>query len=110
MANKIIVAIKLLAMFNMASEIIGGTSNSIHAKWTVQDMMLDIMTNGMSYNIIQGRPWLHLMQAALSTFQQVVKFHTPWGIREIRGEPLVAREIRALVVATRKSRARDVSK
>ncbi|XP_074300187.1 uncharacterized protein LOC141631412 [Silene latifolia] len=39
-----------------------------------------------TYNVILGRPWLHLMKAVPSTYHQCVKFPTPWGIEKIRGD------------------------
>ena len=39
-----------------------------------------------SYNMILGRPWIHDMGAVPSTFHQMVKFLTPWGIRAIIGD------------------------
>ncbi|XP_022549765.2 uncharacterized protein LOC106373554 [Brassica napus] len=39
-----------------------------------------------AYNMILGRPWIHAMGAVPSTFHQMVKFPTPWGIRIIRGD------------------------
>ncbi|XP_057780215.1 uncharacterized protein LOC130998827 [Salvia miltiorrhiza] len=39
-----------------------------------------------AFNVILGRPWIHDMEAVPSTFHQVVKFPTKWGVKEIRGE------------------------
>ncbi|XP_048613371.1 uncharacterized protein LOC106416835 [Brassica napus] len=39
-----------------------------------------------SYNIILGRPWIHGMGAVPSTFHQMMKFPTLWGIKAIRGD------------------------
>ena len=39
-----------------------------------------------AYNRILGRPWIHDMGAVPSTLHQMVKFPTPWGIREIKGD------------------------
>ncbi|XP_074297674.1 uncharacterized protein LOC141628425 [Silene latifolia] len=36
-----------------------------------------------TYNVILGRPWLHLMKAVPSTYHQCVKFPTPWGVETI---------------------------
>ncbi|XP_030478239.1 uncharacterized protein LOC115695304 [Cannabis sativa] len=36
-----------------------------------------------SYNAILGRPWIHEMKAVPSTYHQVIKFPTPWGIKQI---------------------------
>ncbi|CAA7047599.1 unnamed protein product, partial [Microthlaspi erraticum] len=46
-------------------------------------MILDCAS---AYNAIMGRPWIHDMRAIPSTLHQTIKFPTPWGIREIKGE------------------------
>ncbi|XP_021717652.1 uncharacterized protein LOC110685433 [Chenopodium quinoa] len=45
-----------------------------------------------SYNMILGRPWIHEMKAIPSTYHQVIKFPTRWGIQEISGDPREAKE------------------
>ena len=45
-----------------------------------------------TYNIILGRPWIHDLEAVPSTYHQVVKFPTPWGVQKIRGDQSIARE------------------
>ena len=44
------------------------------------------------YNAIMGRPWIHEMRAIPSTYHQMIKFPTKWGVREIKGEQRAARE------------------
>ncbi|XP_057775309.1 uncharacterized protein LOC130994280 [Salvia miltiorrhiza] len=44
-----------------------------------------------AFNVILGRPWIHDMEAVPSTFHQVVKFPTKWGVKEIRGEQMDSR-------------------
>ncbi|XP_057800956.1 uncharacterized protein LOC131016283 [Salvia miltiorrhiza] len=39
-----------------------------------------------AFNVILDRPWIHNMEAVPSTFHQVVKFPTKWGIKKIKGE------------------------
>ncbi|KAF3504699.1 hypothetical protein F2Q69_00044249 [Brassica cretica] len=39
-----------------------------------------------SYNMILGRPWIHDMGAVPSTFHQMVKFPTSWGIKVVKGD------------------------
>ncbi|XP_017256033.2 uncharacterized protein LOC135147082 [Daucus carota subsp. sativus] len=46
----------------------------------------------ITYNVIMGRPWIHDLKAVPSTFHQVIKFPTPWGVQQIRGEQSTARE------------------
>ncbi|XP_074300464.1 uncharacterized protein LOC141631735 [Silene latifolia] len=44
-----------------------------------------------TYNVILGRPWLHLMKAVPSTYNQCVKFPTPWGVEKIQAAQKKAR-------------------
>ena len=44
-----------------------------------------------AYNMIMGRPWIHDMRAVSSTFHQVVKFPTKWGVKEIKGDQHASR-------------------
>ncbi|XP_074314221.1 uncharacterized protein LOC141649429 [Silene latifolia] len=39
-----------------------------------------------TYNVILGRPWIHEMKAVPSMYHQSLKFLTPWGVQEIRGD------------------------
>ncbi|XP_057771003.1 uncharacterized protein LOC130990786 [Salvia miltiorrhiza] len=39
-----------------------------------------------AYNVILGRPWIHEMEAVPSTYHQVIRFPTKWGVKEIEGE------------------------
>ncbi|XP_074347614.1 uncharacterized protein LOC141686480 [Apium graveolens] len=45
-----------------------------------------------TYNIIMGRPWIHNLKVVPSIYHQVLKFSTPWGAQEIRGDQDMARE------------------
>ena len=38
------------------------------------------------YNMLLGRPWTHAIKAVVSTLHQCIKFPTPNGIGEIRGD------------------------
>ncbi|CAA7061849.1 unnamed protein product [Microthlaspi erraticum] len=51
-------------------------------------LILDCAT---AYNAIMGRPWIHDMGAVPSTLHQTIKFPTPWGVKEIKGEQEHAR-------------------
>ncbi|KAL5542741.1 hypothetical protein UlMin_010451 [Ulmus minor] len=68
-------------------------------KFTIGDIALPVYAGGINlnvnfamldspsaYNMILGRPWIHKMRAVPSTFHQVVRFPTKWGIKEIKGE------------------------
>ncbi|XP_021737565.1 uncharacterized protein LOC110704094 [Chenopodium quinoa] len=43
----------------------------------VKFLVIDTLS---SYNMILGRPWIHEMKAIPSTYHQVIKFPTRWGI------------------------------
>lgn len=45
-----------------------------------------------SYNIILGRLWIHAMKAVPSIYHLIVKFPTPWGVGEIKGDQRIAKE------------------
>ncbi|XP_074351897.1 uncharacterized protein LOC141691049 [Apium graveolens] len=45
-----------------------------------------------TYNIIMEMPWIHKLKTVPSTYHQVLKFQTPWGAQEIRGDQNMARE------------------
>ncbi|XP_062104496.1 uncharacterized protein LOC133815702 [Humulus lupulus] len=45
-----------------------------------------------AYNIILGRPWIHDMRAVPSTYHQIIRFPTKWGVQEIKGEQKTSRD------------------
>ncbi|XP_074301182.1 uncharacterized protein LOC141632541 [Silene latifolia] len=45
-----------------------------------------------TYNVILGRPCIHEMKAIPSTYHQCLKFPTPWGVQEIRGDQEEAKD------------------
>ena len=51
-----------------------------------------VMDCPSTYNALLGRPWIHQMKAVPSTLHQSIKFSTPWGVREIKGDQRMARE------------------
>ena len=51
-----------------------------------------VLDNPSAYNVILGRPWIHDMRAVPSTFHQVVRFPTAWGVKEIKGEQATSRD------------------
>ncbi|XP_021764109.1 uncharacterized protein LOC110728767 [Chenopodium quinoa] len=53
-----------------------------------------LMINKLSSNnMILGRPWIHEMKSITSTYHQVIKFPTRWGIQEIRRDPKEAKNV-----------------
>ncbi|XP_013674081.1 uncharacterized protein LOC106378511 [Brassica napus] len=72
---------------------------SVEVKQTDGEVTFPVYTEGInmstkflivdydsSYNMILGWPWIHVMGAVPLTLHQMVKFPTPFGIREIRGD------------------------
>ncbi|XP_024014421.1 uncharacterized protein LOC112088387 [Eutrema salsugineum] len=68
-------------------------------KQTVREVMLPVYAGGINkqtkflildcasaYNAIMGCPWIHEMGVVPSTLHQIIKFPTPWGVKEIKGE------------------------
>nr|XP_016512208.1 PREDICTED: uncharacterized protein LOC107829242 [Nicotiana tabacum] len=51
-----------------------------------------IMNQETAYDDIIGRPWIHAIRVVPSSFYQVIKFPTPWGIFSIRGEHRTTQE------------------
>uniref|UniRef100_A0A2N9HMM7 Uncharacterized protein n=1 Tax=Fagus sylvatica TaxID=28930 RepID=A0A2N9HMM7_FAGSY len=51
-----------------------------------------VLNSYSPYNAILGRPWLHKMKAVPSTLHQRLRFPTPEGIMEVRGDQSQGRE------------------
>ncbi|XP_062103243.1 uncharacterized protein LOC133814272 [Humulus lupulus] len=49
---------------------------NLHTKFIIVDCP-------SSYNAILGQPWIHEMEVVPSTYHQVIKFSTPWGLKQI---------------------------
>ncbi|XP_070002898.1 uncharacterized protein [Nicotiana sylvestris] len=52
----------------------------------VKDTKFQVVDMEMTYNMILGRPWIHEMDVIPSTLHQVIKFPSPWGVCQIRGD------------------------
>lgn len=44
-----------------------------------------VLDNLPVFNIILGRPWIHIMKAVPLTYHQCIRFPGPKGISEVRG-------------------------
>lgn len=51
-----------------------------------------LVSTDLAYNIILGRQWIHAMRALPSSFHQIIKFSTKWGIFQIKGDQGISRE------------------
>nr|XP_009772958.1 PREDICTED: uncharacterized protein LOC104223257 [Nicotiana sylvestris]XP_016488085.1 PREDICTED: uncharacterized protein LOC107808115 [Nicotiana tabacum] len=89
--DKIISRCITLTGFNNAVE---QTSREITlpvlARGVTLETTFHIMNQDTTYNAIIGRPWIHAMRAIPLIIYQVIKFPTPWGIFNIRGEQCTA--------------------
>jgi len=56
-----------------------------------------------TYNIILGRPALNRLKAVTSTYHLKVKFPTAYGVGEIRGDQVLARECYQVALASREN-------
>ncbi|XP_075091803.1 uncharacterized protein LOC142171969 [Nicotiana tabacum] len=105
LTGSIIPATKLLAEFNLASVT---TRGEILLPTNVEGLMkttlFEVIDGDMGYNIILGRPWLHEMKALPSTYDQLLKFPTPEGIKQIRGDQPTRREMDAISVSSNKGK------
>ncbi|XP_070002271.1 uncharacterized protein [Nicotiana sylvestris] len=66
------------------------------ATGVVKETKFQVVDMEMAYNMIMGRPWIHDMDTVSSTLHQVIKFPSPWGICQIRGDQQRARSINAV--------------
>ncbi|XP_062080221.1 uncharacterized protein LOC133784976 [Humulus lupulus] len=45
-----------------------------------------VVDSPSAYNVILGRAWIHEIAAVPSTYHQVLRFPTKWGVKEIKGQ------------------------
>lgn len=45
-----------------------------------------VLDSPLANNVMLSRPWIHDMRVVPSTFHQVIRFPTIWGVKEIKGE------------------------
>nr|XP_023894646.1 uncharacterized protein LOC112006593 [Quercus suber] len=62
-----------------------------------------VVDSPSSYNVIIGRPTLNRWKAATSTYCLKVKFSTEQGIREMKGDQVLARECYQAVLASKEN-------
>lgn len=59
------------------------------------------------YNAILGRQWKHKMRAVPSTYHQVLRYQTIYGIEEIRGDQATTRTCAVLALKETKRKDSD---
>ena len=57
-----------------------------------KDVTFLVVDYSSVYNEILGQPTLNSWKAATSTYHLMIKFPTKYGIRELQGDQVVARE------------------
>ncbi|XP_070011345.1 uncharacterized protein [Nicotiana sylvestris] len=92
--DKLISKAHTLSGFDNSSVVMKGeVILTTFAEGVVKDTKFQVVDMEMAYNINLGRPWIHEMDAVLSTLHQVIKFPSPWGIYQIRGDQQTSRNI-----------------
>ena len=77
----------VLVGFNREQKfIVGDITLPVYAGRINLNVKFAVLDNPSTYNIILGRPWIHKMRAVPSTFHQVIKFPTKWGVKEVKGQ------------------------
>ena len=56
----------------------------------IEFYILDVQS---PYNAILGRLWIHMMRVVLSTHHQLLKYPTPSGMANMRGDQVIARTL-----------------
>ena len=57
-----------------------------------KEVMFLVVDCSSAYNAILGRPTLNSWKAATSTYDLMIKFLTEYGVGELRGNQIAARE------------------
>ncbi|XP_019237266.1 PREDICTED: uncharacterized protein LOC109217466 [Nicotiana attenuata] len=102
-------ATKLLVWFNLRSVMTRGEILlPTHAEGVTKTTQFEEVDEDMGYNVILGRPWIHEMKVVPSTYQQLLKFPTPNGVKQFRGDQLAAREMNTGTLSS--SKGKEASK
>ncbi|XP_028116466.1 uncharacterized protein LOC114314209 [Camellia sinensis] len=81
-----------LVGFNSQTEwSLGRITLSVIAKSKVVFVDFLVVNTPSPYNAILGRTWIHQMEAVPSTYHQLVRFPTKYGVEEIRGDQMAAK-------------------
>ncbi len=84
--------ISLVGFSGESKTTIGETVLPIYAEGVNLYTKFVILDSPSVYNVILGRPWIHKMEAVPSTYHQIIKFPTKWGVKEIYGQQHVSRQ------------------
>nr|XP_016436723.1 PREDICTED: uncharacterized protein LOC107762840 [Nicotiana tabacum] len=95
--DKMVPKARTLSGFNNSSIVTKGEITLVtFVEGVVKDTKFQVRDTDMAYNMILGRPWIHDMDVVPSTFHQVIKFPSQWGIRQIRGDQQASRSINSV--------------
>ncbi|XP_070013753.1 uncharacterized protein [Nicotiana sylvestris] len=102
--EKIIPKVHTLSGFDNSSVVTKGeVTLTTFAEGIAKDTKFQVVEMEMAYNMILGRPWIHEMDAVPSTLHQVIKFPSPWGICQIRGDQHTSRAINSVADTSTRS-------
>jgi hypothetical protein len=71
---------------------IGRVTVKVHAGTISSPTEFWVLNSYSPYNAILGRPWLHKMRVVPSILHQRLRFPTPEGIMEIRGDQVATKQ------------------
>ncbi|XP_026383509.1 uncharacterized protein LOC113279010 [Papaver somniferum] len=60
------------------------------------DTRFSVVDASSPYNAIIGRRWVHKLKGVVSTYHQYLRFPTPEGVMEIKGDQVTTREYQAM--------------
>lgn len=75
----------------------------IHPQQVTRQLGFLVVDCPSSYNVIIGRPTLNCWKAATSTYCMKVKFPTEYGVLEVKGNQILARECYQAILATKEN-------
>ncbi|XP_075077039.1 uncharacterized protein LOC142163797 [Nicotiana tabacum] len=103
--GSIILATKLLAGFNLGS-VTTRWENLLptNAEGVLKTTLFEVVEGDIGYNIIFGRPWLHDIKDVPSIYHQLLNSPTPEGVKQIRGDQPVAREMNTFSISNSKGK------
>ncbi|XP_009795734.1 uncharacterized protein LOC107802522 [Nicotiana tabacum] len=105
LTKSIILAAKLLAGFNLTSVTTRGEILlPTYAEGGTKTTLFEVVDGNLVYNVILRRPWIHKMKVVPSTYHQLLKFPTLEGIKQIRGDQLVAKEMNSVTISSSKDK------
>ncbi|XP_070019634.1 uncharacterized protein [Nicotiana sylvestris] len=102
--DKLVPKAHTLSRFDNSSIVTKGeVAFTTFAEQVVKDTKFHVTEMEMTYNMILGRPWIHEMDAVPSTLHQVIKFTSPWGVRQIRGDQQTSRSNNSIANSSTKN-------